>query len=247
MKILGIIPARYQSTRFPAKALADINGKPMVQHVYEQALKSKYLNEVVVATDDDRIALVLERNGIPFVMTSTEHKSGTDRCGEVLDRMESDYDAVVNIQGDEPFINPLQIDELARLLLDGAHLASLMNTIKSQEALFDANTVKVVVDEMNSALYFSRMAIPFLRDAEKDKWLEKHTYFQHIGIYGYQKEALKDIVKMEHSSLELCESLEQLRWLSNGMKIKMGRSEFESLGIDTPEDLEKALENFKKD
>ncbi len=246
MKILGVIPARYNSSRFPAKALADIHGKPMVQHVYEQALKCTSLHKVVVATDDQRIADPLAQAGIPYVMTSTEHRSGTERAIEVVERMEGRFGAVVNIQGDEPFIDPRQIEELTELIQSGAEIASLMRPITDIQNLWNENVVKVVTDKLLKALYFSRQAIPFQRGVAQDAWLDNHPYYQHVGIYAYRSDALDKIKSMGAAGLEQVESLEQLRWLAHGMQIRMGITHFETHGIDTPEDLKKALEIHKQ-
>jgi 3-deoxy-manno-octulosonate cytidylyltransferase (CMP-KDO synthetase) len=238
---IGIIPARYASTRFPGKPLADIGGKTMIQRVYEQA--SKALPKVVVATDDDRIYDEVIRFGGNVVMTAAHHQSGTDRCAEALEKaqklMKQTFEVVVNIQGDEPFIDPQQIELLCDCFKDETtDIATLIKPITVQEMVFDANKPKVVVGENDQALYFSRSPIPFLRGVEKDQWHKVHTYFQHIGLYAYRTNVLKEITHLPQSRLELAESLEQLRWLENGYHIAVRQTVHDSYGIDTPQDLE---------
>lgn len=248
MKILGIIPARYASTRFPGKPLTIINGKSMIQRVYEQALKAEMLNDVVVATDDDRIYDAVLSFGGKVVMTSSEHKSGTDRCAEVVKTINDKYEAVVNIQGDEPFINPEQINQIASLISQNdSQIASLCKPIKDADELFDNNVVKVVFDIKGNALYFSRHTIPFMRNVEKEarSWMNSHTFYKHIGIYAYKTDVLEQISQLTQSELEMSESLEQLRWLENSYRIIMGITEYESYSIDTPRDVEKCLKFFK--
>lgn len=248
MKILGIIPARYASTRFPGKPLTIINGKSMIQRVYEQALKAEMLNDVVVATDDDRIYDAVLSFGGKVVMTSSEHKSGTDRCAEVVKNINDKYEAVVNIQGDEPFINPEQINQIASLISQkDSQIASLCKPIKDADELFDNNVVKVVFDIKGNALYFSRHTIPFMRNVENEarSWMNSHTFYKHIGIYAYKTDVLEQISQLTQSELEMSESLEQLRWLENSYRIIMGITEYESYSIDTPRDVEKCLKFFK--
>lgn len=248
MKILGIIPARYASTRFPGKPLTIINGKPMIQRVYEQSLKSDFLSDVVVATDDQRIFDAVMNFGGKAVMTSSNHNSGTDRCREVVEKIGNNYDAVVNIQGDEPFINPEQINQIAKLISsEKSQIASLCKPIKDEDELFDENVVKVVMDNNGKALYFSRQTIPFLRKVDKNEksWMAERTFYKHIGIYAYKVNVLKEITDQKQSGLELAECLEQLRWLENSYQIIMGVTEFESYSIDTPQDVEKCLKFFK--
>jgi 3-deoxy-manno-octulosonate cytidylyltransferase (CMP-KDO synthetase) len=240
MKIVGIIPARYASTRFPGKPLIQIDGKSMICRVYEQACKASLLSSVMVATDDERIAQHLIVHNIPYVITSTLHASGTDRCAEVLQHLKCD--AVINIQGDEPFIYPEQIDEVAKLLIAGAPIATLIKKVINDDELNNPNKPKVVVNKQLQALYFSRFAIPYLRNDKLPK-TEAHTFYKHIGIYGYQAEVLKQITALPQSALECAESLEQLRWLENGFTIQCGITECESIAIDTPEDLEKISGN----
>lgn len=240
MKVVGIIPARYASTRFPGKPLALIKGKPMIQRVYEQALKSK-LDAVVIATDDVRIADAVMDFGGQYVMTSPNHRSGTDRCCEALDLLKTKYDAVVNIQGDEPFIDPKQIDLLVDLIVrDDTPLASLAKRIDDADELFSPNAVKVVVNQEGNALYFSRNPIPFMRNVDRDEWLAKGRFYKHIGIYAYKADVLHQVAHMEPSALEQAESLEQLRWLVNGLAIRMALSDAENISIDTPDDLHRA-------
>ena len=248
MKILGIIPARYGSTRFEGKPLALINGKMMIQRVYEQAKKADRLSEVVVATDDERIFNAVVGFGGKAVMTSANHKSGTDRCCEVVEKIGEGFDAVINIQGDEPYINPLQINQIAELISDkDTPLASLCKPIKDYDELVSHNAVKVVLDVNGKALYFSRYAIPFMRNVEDDKiWLEKREFYKHIGIYAYKCDVLKKVAALPQSGLELAESLEQLRWLENGYTVRMGVTEFESYSVDVPEDIVKIEKIFKE-
>ncbi len=237
--ILGLIPARYASTRFPGKPLAMIHGKPMIQRVYEQALKSD-LDEVIVATDDERIASAVRAFGGKVAMTSDQHRSGTDRCCEVVEHLTEHFDAVVNIQGDEPYISPTQINHIARLIMtEGTDIASLCKVVKDEEELFSPNAVKVVFNKEGKALYFSRNTMPFMRGVEKDEWLTKGLFYKHIGIYAYRVDVLKTIAHLPQSRLELSESLEQLRWLENGYTIRMGVTDFEAYSIDTPADLER--------
>lgn len=240
MKVVGIIPARYASTRFPGKPLALIKGKPMIQRVYEQALKSA-LDAVVVATDDVRIADAVMDFGGQYVMTSPNHRSGTDRCREAMDLLDTQYDAVINIQGDEPFIDPQQINLVLQLISrDDTELASLAKRIEDEDELFSPNTVKVVMDKDAKALYFSRNPIPFMRNEERHAWLDKGLFFKHIGIYAYKAAALRQIAAMQPTALEKAESLEQLRWLENGLSIRMGITQTENVSIDEPKDIEKA-------
>ncbi|MFW5821445.1 MAG: 3-deoxy-manno-octulosonate cytidylyltransferase [Bacteroidota bacterium] len=244
MEILGIIPARYNSTRFPGKPLAMIGDKSMIRRVYEQS--QTFIKEVYVATDDNRIFSHVKDFGGNVVMTSEKHRSGTDRCSEAMDSIISgtgtDPDIVVNIQGDEPFIDNSQIDTLIRCFDDPiAEIATLVKKIVKSEDIFDVHKPKVVFDHMNFALYFSRSPIPFMRGWDKKDWLEAHEFYNHVGIYAYRKEVLKKITRLEISELERAESLEQLRWLQNGFKIKVAETFSESFGIDTPADLDRAL------
>jgi len=245
MKIVGIIPARYGSSRFPGKPLAMIKGKTMIQRVCEQAWKSK-LDDVVVATDDIRIADEVLKFGGKYVMTDPRHQSGTDRCCEALEILEEQYDAVINIQGDEPFIDPQHINLLVDMISrDDTQLASLVKRIDDEEELFGSNKVKVVMDKSGNALYFSRNPIPYMRNVAHEKWLQKGCFFQHLGIYAYKAATLRQIATMQPTALELAESLEQLRWLENGLAIRMAIVEAGSLAIDSPADLVKAIEIAK--
>lgn len=242
MKVVGIIPSRYCSTRFPGKPLAMIKGKTMIQRVCEQAWKSK-LDAVVVATDDIRIADEVLKFGGKYVMTDPRHQSGTDRCSEAVEILEEPYDAVINIQGDEPFIDPEHINLLVDMISrDDTQLASLVKRVEEEEDLFGSAKVKVVMDKTGKALYFSRNPIPFMQNVAHEKWLQKGRFYQHIGIYAYKTETLHQIAKMQPSALEQAESLEQLRWLENGLSIRMAVVAGESLSIDTPDDLAKARE-----
>ncbi len=239
--IYGIIPARYASTRFPGKPLADIGGKPMIQRVVEQAWQATRLDRVVVATDDDRIADVVRGFGGEVVMTRPDHPSGTDRSFEayqtLTDGKAGSSDYVINIQGDEPFINPAQIDQLAAILDGSVELATQMTPIRSAEALHDVTKVKITHTSGGEALYFSRQPIPFLRGVDPAHWHDQHPYWRHIGLYAYRADILEQVTRLSISSLERAESLEQLRWLEAGYRIRLVITEFDSPGIDTPEQL----------
>ena len=241
-KTLGIIPARYASTRFPGKPLVDISGKSMIRRVYEQVVAASLIDEVVVATDDSRIYDHVEAFGGKVQMTADTHRSGTDRCAEVANQMDQ-FDIVVNIQGDEPFINPGQIDQVIQPLLEQPHLgiATLAKQIHDQDALFDSNIVKVVFTQQQQALYFSRSTIPYLRDIPKEDWLEQAKFYKHIGIYGFRRQILLEVAKLVPGILEQYESLEQLRWLEAGHPIHVGVTQWETFGIDRPEDLKRKL------
>lgn len=242
MKFIGIIPARYASTRFPAKPLAMLGGKTVIERVYRQV--EGVLDDVVVATDDERIMAAVAAFGGKAVMTSVNHKSGTDRVYEAFTKVGAGYDVVVNIQGDEPFIQAQQLETIRTCFEDSTvDIATLVKPFKPKDgvaALENVNSPKVVVNKRMEALYFSRSIIPFTRGKEKTEWLAGHIYYKHIGLYAYRAEVLKQITALPQSSLELAESLEQLRWLENGYKIKVGISDIETIGIDTPEDLERA-------
>jgi 3-deoxy-manno-octulosonate cytidylyltransferase (CMP-KDO synthetase) len=241
MRILGVIPARYASTRFPAKPLADIGGQSMIQRVFTQVSLSQKISKVVVATDDQRIFDHVTSFKGSVCMTSPNHVSGTDRCFEALARQDGEFDYVINIQGDEPFISPEQIDLLASLLDGDTELATLAKRITDQESLFNPNIVKVVRSLNNEALYFSRSTVPHVRNTTENEWMSKHTFFKHIGMYAYRADILEKITGLEVSSLEKAESLEQLRWLENGFRVKVAETDLETIGVDTPEDLEKAI------
>lgn len=245
-KIVGIIPARFASSRFPGKPLVNIAGKTMIERVYTQAKKSACLSDVIVATDDAAIVNAVKNFGGKVCLTSPHHPSGTDRCAEVLSKMNLICDAVINIQGDEPFIDPQQIDLLCTCFDDPrTDLATLIKQIVSRETLFNPNSPKVIVDRDHFAIYFSRLPVPFIRGFEEELWLSKHTFFQHIGIYGYRPEILKDITQLPPSALEKAEALEQLRWVENGYKIKTAITTFETMAIDTPEDLDRIVTALK--
>jgi 3-deoxy-manno-octulosonate cytidylyltransferase (CMP-KDO synthetase) len=245
--ILGVIPARYASSRFPGKPLIDIQGKTMIQRVYEQASASKKLYKVVVATDDQRIFDHVVSFGGEAIMTIEDHPSGTDRCFEALQKTGAQYNYVINIQGDEPFIDPSQINLLADLLNDSTvELATLMIPVDSHEVLFDRGEVKIVLNQNNEALYFSRMVIPFIKGIDQKDWHKHFNYYRHVGMYAYRSDVLKKITQLPPSSLEQAESLEQLRWLENGLKIKCVVTQHDSHCIDTPEDIEKVLRLMKK-
>lgn len=239
--IIGLIPARYASTRFPGKPLADIGGKPMIRRVYEQVRKT--LPNVAVATDDSRIAEAVMEFGGRVVMTSAQHRSGTDRCAEAVSKVEAEdgrsYKVVVNIQGDEPFIKPEQVALLTSAFDDPrVDIATLVKLADSEEDLFNPNKPKVVISAQGDALYFSRQPIPYLRGAAEHDWLKSHKYWNHIGLYAYRTETLHKLTKLAAGDLEKCESLEQLRWLENGYRVRVLPTKLESLSIDTPEDLE---------
>lgn len=250
MNFIGIIPARYASTRFPGKPLAMLGGKTVIQRVYEQV--GAVLDNAVVATDDERIVKAVEQFGGKAIMTSPNHKSGTDRCYEAYTKIGQDYDVVVNVQGDEPFIQPQQLLAIQQCFEDEeTQIATLVKPFEPQngyEALVNPNSPKVVVDNRMRAVYFSRSVIPYLRGVEPSEWLNRHTYFKHIGLYAYRVETLKEITSLPQGKLEQAESLEQLRWIENGFTIKVGLSDVETIGIDTQEDLkraEKFLKNLK--
>lgn len=249
MKFIGIIPARYASTRFPGKPLADMLGKPMIQRVYEQVAGG--LDEVVVATDDERIFNAVQSFGGKAVMTSDRHKSGTDRCHEAYTKVGREFDVVINIQGDEPFVKPSQIEALKACFEENStQIATLVKPFSEgdgRDALFNPNSPKVVINKQKQALYFSRSVIPYCRGIEEKEWLEHHVYYKHIGLYAYRADVLKDLTALPQTALEKAESLEQLRWLENGYVIKVGITHEETIGIDTPEDMEKALKQLTKD
>lgn len=241
MKILGIIPARYASSRFPGKMLADIQGKSMVRRVYEQCTKAKSLAKIIVATDDERIKKECESFGAEVVMTKPEHPSGTDRCHEAYTLLNEKYDFVINVQGDEPFIKPEQIDTLSSSLAIDTELSTLIKKIEEESILWNTGNVKVTFNKKMEALYFSRQVIPFLRGIENKDWLKSHDFFEHVGLYAYRTDVLEKICELNTSDLENAESLEQLRWLENGYKIKLQTTEWDSFCIETPEDIAIAL------
>ena len=245
MNILGVIPARYASTRFPGKALCTIDGKSMIQRVYEQATQCDQLTHVLVATDHDMIANHVKEFGGHVVMTSESHQTGTERCAEAVQLMDKDViadetDLVINIQGDEPYLHPQQIAQVISCFDNATTgIATLARKISTEEDIFDPNVVKVVFDDNKQVLYFSRSAIPAVRDADPEAWLDHGTFFKHIGIYGYRTAILKKLVELPVTSLEKSESLEQLRWMQHGFPVSIQETAFQSISIDTPEDLQK--------
>lgn len=256
MSFIGIIPARYASRRFPGKPLVLIGKKTMIQRVYEQA--SKVLDSVIVATDDVRIQKAVEEFGGIAVMTSTKHKSGTDRCSEAIEnyykpslspeflsreQRNKERSIIVNIQGDEPFIQPQQLEKVMSCFEESdTQIATLMKPIELAEDIFDPNTPKVITNLLGDAMYFSRSPIPYLQSIRKENWLESYQFFKHVGIYGYRYDILKEITKLEQTPLETSESLEQNRWLQHGYKIKVKTTELESIAVDTEDDLRKIKE-----
>lgn len=245
MNVIGVIPARYESSRFPGKPLVDIDGKSMIQRVYEQCLKSTSLSKLIVATDDQRIADHVKLFGGNVTLTSNKHQSGTDRCAEVADKY-PEFDILINIQGDEPMINPNQIDLLCKCFENPqASIATLVKKISSNEELFNENTPKVILNKNNEAILFSRTAIPFLRGKARENWIDHYTFYKHIGIYGFKTQTLKNLSDLPLSALESAEALEQLRWIENGYRIQAAITDDESQAIDTPEDLEKLLKMIR--
>ena len=246
MKFIGVIPARYASTRFPGKPLAVLGGEYVIKRVYDVVAST--LGEAYVATDDQRIYDVVEGFGGKAVMTRSDHRSGTDRIEEAVGKIGSDCDVVVNIQGDEPFIHPSQIEAVCRCFDDPAtQIATLGKPFTDMDSVENANSPKIVVDNNGNAMYFSRSVIPFVRGVERKEWIGEYPFLKHLGIYAYRKEVLAEITRLPQSSLEKAESLEQLRWLQNGYRIKVGTTDVETIGIDTPDDLiraEKALEQL---
>ena len=244
MKFIGIIPARYASTRFPGKPLALLGDKPVIQHVYEKV--AAVLEAAYVATDDERIYDAVKSFGGQVVMTRTDHKSGTDRIEEAIEKIGGEWDVVVNVQGDEPFVAKSQLDTICHCFDDPTtQIATLGKPFESMEAVQNPNSPKIVVDNMGFAMYFSRSVIPYVRGKEKSSWLTHYPFLKHLGIYAYRKDVLRQVTQLPQSSLEIAESLEQLRWLQNGFKIKVGTTDVETVGIDTPQDLERAEEFLK--
>lgn len=246
LKTLAIIPARYASTRFPGKPLVDINGVTMIERVYRQASKAKTLEKIVVATDDQRIFDHCTSFGAPVLMTSSNHLTGTDRCGEAYSLVKETYDIVLNIQGDEPFVQPEQIDLLINFFVehfDRFDVSTLSKRITSYKELFDSNTVKLVTDVQDKALYFSRSTIPHLRGIAENLWLDHSDFFKHIGLYAYKANILNNLAALKSTSLEKSESLEQLRWLQNSLSIGVIETTIETISIDTPEDLKEILKS----
>ncbi len=249
IRFAAIIPARYASSRFPGKPLADMDGKPMIRRVYEQVKKS--VNAVYVATDDVRIYEAVKAFGGEVVMTSVHHQSGTDRCCEAMKKIGQVFDVILNIQGDEPFIDPAQIDLLKDCFSSpGVELATLVKPFREEDgvqALCNPSSPKVVINKKGEAIYFSRSVIPYLRDVPQEDWLKRHSFYKHIGVYGYRTSVLEKITQLPQSPLEKAESLEQLRWIENGYRIQVAVTELETIGIDTPEDMQKALAFLRKE
>ena len=247
LKYIAIIPARYASTRFPGKPLAMLGGKSVIQRVWEQV--SSVVDAAVVATDDERIAQTVESFGGRAIMTSPNHKSGTDRCWEAYQKQGEEFDVVINVQGDEPFIAHSQLRAIMACFEDeNTDIATLVKPFAEEDglsALENPNSPKVVLDNDSCAVYFSRSVIPYLRGVEREDWLKHHTFYKHIGMYAFRRDVLGEVTALPQSTLEKAESLEQLRWLENGYKIGVGISDVETVGIDTPEDLERAEEFLK--
>ncbi len=239
MKFMAIIPARYASTRFPGKPLAVLGGKTVIQRVYEQV--SSVLSEVYVATDDQRIYDCVEGFGGKAVMTREDHKSGTDRIEEAVEKIGTDADVIINVQGDEPFIQPSQVETLMHLFdASETQIGTLGKLFESMESVENPNSPKIVTDNRGFALYFSRSVIPYIRGKERNDWFGQYPFLKHLGIYAYRREVLAEVTRLPQSSLEKAESLEQLRWLQNGYRIRVGLTDVETIGIDTPEDLQRA-------
>lgn len=241
MNLVGIIPARYASKRLPGKPLLDLEGKSMIERVYLQARKA--IENVYVATDDERIANAVVKFGGNVVMTSINHQSGTDRTSEAIKKIAAEnkkFEVVINIQGDEPFIKPEQLRLLASCFEDKTvQIATLAKQITDKQELFNPNSVKVIRNMDQYAIYFSRWPIPYQRDVEQDQWVNHYPYLKHLGIYAYKTAILHEITNLKSTSLEISESLEQNRWIENGYKVYVQKTDFESISIDTPEDLEK--------
>lgn len=245
MKFIGIIPARYASTRFPGKPLALLGGEYVIKRVYD--IVARTLDEAYVATDDQRIFDAVASFGGKAVMTRTDHKSGTDRIEEAVEKIGTDCDVVVNIQGDEPFIHPNQIEAVCKCFDDPlTQIATIGKPFTSMDAVENPNSPKIVMDNNNNAMYFSRSVIPFVRGKEREEWIDNYPFLKHLGIYAYRKDVLKQITQLPQSSLEKAESLEQLRWLQNGYRVKVGITNIETIGIDTPEDLIRAEKELKR-
>lgn len=241
MKFIGIIPARYASTRFPGKPLAMLGGRTVIQRVYEQA--TAILDEAYVATDDERIFQAVEQFGGRAIMTRADHKSGTDRIEEAAEKIGTQADVIINIQGDEPFIQKSQIETLMHLFDEpSTQIGTLGKCFESIEAAMNPNSPKIVTDKRGFALYFSRSIIPYVRGKEQAEWLQHFPYLKHLGLYAYRREVLQEVTQLPQSPLEIAESLEQLRWLENGYRIRVGLTDVETVGIDTPEDLQRAEE-----
>lgn len=239
MKFIGVIPARYASTRFPGKPLALLGGRPVIQYVYEKAVNA--LGEAYVATDDQRIYDAVRAFGGEAVMTRSDHQSGTDRIEETCEKIGTNADVIINIQGDEPFVHPSQLETIQRLFdHPQTQIGTLGKRFESMDAVRNPNSPKIITDRHGFALYFSRSVVPYIRGKEQQEWLQSFPYLKHLGIYAYRREILHEITQLPQSSLEKAESLEQLRWLENGYRIRVGITEVETVGIDTPEDLQRA-------
>ncbi|MFN7912233.1 MAG: 3-deoxy-manno-octulosonate cytidylyltransferase [Bacteroidota bacterium] len=239
MSVIGIIPARYASSRFPGKPLALIHGKSMLQRVYEQAMQANLISTLIIATDDERISKHAEDFGARAILTSAHHVSGTDRCYEAYQNYGQTFDYVLNIQGDEPLLNPAQINELCAVADGVTEIATQMIKCNSHDVLFDTNEVKIALNTNQEALLFSRNVIPFIKNKPEKEWHNSHDFYRHVGMYMYKTTVLKEITALSPGKLETAESLEQLRWLENGYKIKCIETKFDSHCVDTPEDLEK--------
>lgn len=239
LKTVVIVPARYASTRFPGKPLVEIDGKSMIQRVCEQAKQANSIDKVVVATDSELISSHVTEIGFDVIMTSENHSSGTERCAEAAEKLTEEFDIVINVQGDEPFIAPELIEEVIKGFDDTTQIVTAVKKVTENEVLLNQNVVKAVLSETNYAMYFSRQAIPYNRDAITSDWINQSTYYKHIGIYGFKSETLKKLVELPVTSLETIEKLEQLRWLGHGFRVKAIVTDYESVGIDTPEDLER--------
>lgn len=241
MRVLGIIPARYESSRFPGKPLIDLQGKTMIQRVYEGAAKCSLLDKLIVATDDERIFNTVKRFGGEVMMTKSSHQNGTERCGEVLEK-HGDYDVIVNVQGDEPLINPLQLENLIELFNDKeVAIGTIAKPMNDMADIRNPNRIKVVLDAMNNGIYFSRSPIPHVAGLAHENWMDKATFYKHIGLYAWKKEILQELLALPSTALEKIESLEQLRWIYNGYKIRCAISGLDTPNIDVPEDVNKVL------
>ncbi|MDU0370347.1 3-deoxy-manno-octulosonate cytidylyltransferase [Hymenobacter endophyticus] len=247
MLAIGIIPARFASTRLPGKPLVDLGSQSMIERVVRQARQSS-LSRVVVATDDQRILDHVLGFGGEAVLTSPDHPSGTDRVRDAYEQLQVQADCIINIQGDEPFIHPAQIDALVQLFAtpEPPQLATLVKPVVSEEELFSPHLPKVVLNARAEALYFSRHPLPYQRQHPQAEWLQHHRYLRHIGLYAYRPDVLHAITQLPPSPLELAESLEQLRWLEAGYRIRTAETELETIGIDTPEDVERALRHLRE-
>lgn len=246
MKVLAIIPARYNSTRFPGKPLVEIHGKTMIERVYQRVIRSNKILRTIVATDDIRIEEECKRKGLDYMMTSSMHTNGTERCAEVVSMLNEKYDLIINVQGDEPFIDPKVLEDIITIFETNprAEIGTLIEPLKIEEELLSPNIIKVVFDRTMKALYFSRFAIPFQRNNPQESWFKNYDYWKHIGLYAFKPDVLKEIVDLKPSSLEVLESLEQLRWLENGYTIHINKTESNSKSIDTPEDLQYILQHY---